>query len=120
MSFKNKLEYNKAPRHVAIIMDGNGRWAKQHKKDRIFGHYQGVNSVKSVVEGAVEVGIKYITLYAFSSENWNRPKEEVEGLMNLLMQGITDELVNLNEQNIRLLVIGQLDRLDAEIYMIRL
>ncbi len=116
MSFKNKLDQKKIPRHVAIIMDGNGRWAKQRNKDRIFGHYEGVNSVKSVVEGAVEVGVEYITLYAFSSENWNRPKEEVEALMNLLMQGITDELDNLNEQNIRLLVIGQLDRLDKKIY----
>ncbi len=116
MSYKQKLDPQKIPRHVAIIMDGNGRWAKLRNKDRIFGHREGVNSVKAVVEAAVEIGIEYLTIYAFSSENWQRPRDEVQALMRLLMQGISDELDNINKQNVRLKVIGQLDRLEPEVY----
>ncbi len=112
---KEKIDLNKLPQHVAIIMDGNGRWAKKRNKERVFGHREGVNSVKSVVEGAEELGIKYLTLYAFSSENWNRPREEVEALMDLLVQGIQDELDNIKERNIKISVIGDLSRLKPEV-----
>ncbi len=114
-SIKDKIDLNKVPQHVAIIMDGNGRWAKKRNKDRIFGHREGVNSAKAVVEAAGELGIKYLTLYAFSSENWSRPKEEVEALMSLLVQGIRDELDNFIEKNIRIQVIGDLSKLQTEV-----
>ena len=87
----------KVPQHIAIIMDGNGRWAKQQGENRIYGHYEGVNSVRDVVEGAGQVGVKYITLYAFSTENWNRPKEEVDALMELLVSTISMETPQLNK-----------------------
>jgi undecaprenyl diphosphate synthase len=96
------------PRHVAVIMDGNGRWAQKHGSERILGHRQGVNSVRSIVEGAGELGIEYLTLYAFSTENWDRPKEEVSALMVLLIDAIVQEIDNLNEKNVRMLVIGDL------------
>lgn len=114
-NFKEKIDLKKIPVHVAIIMDGNGRWAKQRNKDRFFGHREGVNSVKAVVEAAGELGIKYLTLYAFSSENWSRPKEEVELLMSLLVQGIRDELDNIIKQNIKIIVIGDLSKLKEEV-----
>lgn len=94
-------------------MDGNGRWAKQQGESRIHGHYEGVNSVRSVVEGAGEVGVKYITLYAFSTENWNRPKEEVDALMELLVSTISMETPELNKKNVRLQAIGNIDSLPA-------
>ncbi len=112
---KEKIDLNKLPRHVAIIMDGNGRWAKKRNKERVFGHREGVNSVKSVVEGAEELGIKYLTLYAFSSENWKRPKDEVEALMDLLVQGVKEELDNIKERNIKISVIGDLSRLKPQV-----
>ena len=90
------INKDKVPHHVAIIMDGNGRWAKQHGEDRIFGHHEGVNSVREVVEAAAEIGVKYLTLYAFSTENWNRPKEEVDALMELLVATISMETPHLN------------------------
>ena len=114
-NFKEKIDLKKIPVHVAIIMDGNGRWAKQRNKDRFFGHREGVDSVKAVVEAAGELGIKYLTLYAFSSENWSRPKEEVELLMSLLVQGIRDELDNIIKQNIKIIVIGDLSKLKEEV-----
>lgn len=98
MSLIEQIDKQKVPQHIAIIMDGNGRWAKQQGENRIYGHYEGVNSVRSVVEAAGEVGVKYITLYAFSTENWNRPKEEVDALMELLVSTISAETPQLNKK----------------------
>lgn len=106
MSLKDKLDSQRLPKHIAIIMDGNGRWAKEKGKDRLFGHYHGVESVRNIVEGCAELGIGYLTLYAFSTENWDRPKEEVTGLMELLVQTIKQEVATLNKNNIKLHVIG--------------
>jgi undecaprenyl diphosphate synthase len=114
MSLKDKLIAEKLPRHIAIIMDGNGRWAKEKGKDRLFGHYNGVESVRNIVEGCAELGIGYLTLYAFSTENWDRPKDEVTGLMELLVKTIRSEVATLNKNNIRLHVIGNIDLLPAE------
>ena len=111
MSVKEKLKKESLPRHVAIIMDGNGRWAKEKGKDRLFGHFSGVESVRNIVEGCAELEIQYLTLYAFSTENWDRPKDEVTGLMELLVQTIRKEVATLNKNNIRLFVIGNLDLL---------
>lgn len=111
MSLKNNIDLQKVPQHIAIIMDGNGRWAKQQGENRIYGHYEGVNSVRDVVEAAGEVGVKYITLYAFSTENWNRPKEEVDALMELLVSTISAETPQLNKKNVRLQAIGNLKSL---------
>ena len=113
MSLKEKLDPAKFPRHIAIIMDGNGRWAKEKGKDRLFGHYHGVESVRNIVEGCAELGIEYLTLYAFSTENWDRPKDEVTGLMELLVQTIKKEVSTLNKNNIRLHVIGNIKMLPA-------
>ena len=101
------------PRHIAIIMDGNGRWAREQGKDRLFGHYQGVESVRKVVEACAELGLGYLTLYAFSTENWERPKDEVVGLMELLVKTIRKEVETLNKNNIRLHVIGDTEMLPA-------
>jgi len=109
------LEINKIPVHVAIIMDGNGRWAELHGNDRIFGHRSGVDAVRSVVEGAGEIGIKYLTLYAFSTENWNRPKEEVDSLMGLLVHAIVAETDNLHKNNVSLHAIGNLKSMPEEV-----
>ena len=111
MSLKEKLIAEKLPRHIAIIMDGNGRWAKEKGKDRLFGHYSGVESVRNIVEGCAELQIGYLTLYAFSTENWDRPKDEVTGLMELLVKTIRTEVATLNKNNIRLHVIGNIDLL---------
>ena len=111
MSLKEKLDAKKLPKHIAIIMDGNGRWAKEKGEDRLFGHYSGVESVRNIVEGCAELGIKYLTLYAFSTENWDRPKDEVTGLMELLVQTIKQEVSTLNKNNIRLYVIGNIKML---------
>jgi undecaprenyl diphosphate synthase len=108
MDLKQSINKNNIPSHVAIIMDGNGRWAKQHGEDRIFGHHEGVNSVREVVEACGEIGVKYLTLYAFSTENWNRPKEEVDGLMELLVSTISMETPNLHKKGVRLQVIGDI------------
>lgn len=102
----NQLDKQRLPRHVAIIMDGNGRWAKEKGQDRLYGHFHGVESVRNVVEGAAELGIEYLTLYAFSTENWDRPQYEVTGLMELLIDTISKEVSTLNKNNIRLHVIG--------------
>ncbi len=114
MSVKDKLIAEKLPRHIAIIMDGNGRWAKEKGKNRLFGHYNGVESVRNIVEGCAELGIGYLTLYAFSTENWDRPKNEVTGLMELLVKTIHSEVATLNKNNIRLHVIGNIDLLPAD------
>lgn len=111
MNLIEQIDKQKVPQHIAIIMDGNGRWAKQQGENRIYGHYEGVNSVRSVVEAAGEVGVKYITLYAFSTENWNRPKEEVDALMELLVSTISAETPQLNKKNVRLQAIGNLKSL---------
>jgi undecaprenyl diphosphate synthase len=111
MSNKDKLIADKFPRHIAIIMDGNGRWAKEQGKDRLFGHYSGVESVRDIVEGCAELEIGYLTLYAFSTENWDRPKDEVTGLMELLVQTIRKEVATLNKNNIKLHVIGNIKML---------
>ncbi len=99
------------PKHIAIIMDGNGRWAKEQGQDRLFGHYHGVESVRNIVEGCAELGIGYLTLYAFSTENWDRPQHEVVGLMELLVSTIRGEVETLHKNNIRLHVIGELGML---------
>jgi undecaprenyl diphosphate synthase len=111
MSLLSQIDSKNVPQHIAIIMDGNGRWAKQQGESRIYGHYEGVNSVRDVVEGAALAGVKYLTLYAFSTENWNRPKEEVDALMELLVATISGEAPQLNKKNVRLLAIGNLNSL---------
>jgi undecaprenyl diphosphate synthase len=111
MDLKESINKDNIPKHIAIIMDGNGRWARRHDKDRIFGHHEGVNSVREIVEAAGEVGVKYITLYAFSTENWNRPKEEVDALMELLVATISLETANLHEKGVRLHAIGDIQSL---------
>jgi undecaprenyl diphosphate synthase len=111
MEFKSVLNKENLPSHVAIIMDGNGRWAKNHGKPRIFGHKKGVLSVRDVVEGAGEIGLKYLTLYAFSTENWNRPKMEIAALMQLLVNTISKEVKSLDKSNVKLLTIGDLKSL---------
>jgi undecaprenyl diphosphate synthase len=108
MSNKYQINLNKLPNHIAIIMDGNGRWAKGFGKFRIFGHHNGVKSVKTTVEAAAELGVKYVTLYTFSTENWNRPKTEVDGLMELLVETIKKETPTLQKNNIRLKAIGNI------------
>jgi len=110
-NFKKDINLNKLPAHIAIIMDGNGRWAKLQGAARIFGHQNGVKSVKETVEAAAELGIKYLTLYAFSTENWNRPGDEVSALMELLVKTIHAETPTLNKNNIRLLTIGDTNSL---------
>jgi undecaprenyl diphosphate synthase len=107
----NYLNKENLPSHIAIIMDGNGRWATKQGKERIFGHQNGSNSVKEVVEGCAEIGIKNLTLYAFSTENWKRPKLEVEMLMKLLVSSLRKELKTLTENNIRLNTIGNINAL---------
>lgn len=111
MGNKPLINTSELPKHIAIIMDGNGRWAKEHGKARIFGHKHGVRSVRDVVEGAGEIGLKYLTLYAFSTENWNRPKVEVAALMQLLVNTISNEVAELNKNNVRLLTIGDINSL---------
>ncbi len=102
------------PSHIAIIMDGNGRWAKEKGEDRLFGHLHGVESVRDIVEGCAELGIQYLTLYAFSTENWERPPYEVSGLMELLVDTIHKEVATLNKNNIRLHMIGDMEMLPEE------
>jgi undecaprenyl diphosphate synthase len=109
-----KLDLERLPKHIAIIMDGNGRWAKEQGQDRLFGHYHGVVSVRKVVEAATEIGIQYLTLYAFSTENWDRPQEEVSGLMTLFVDTIAKEVPDLHKNNIQLHFIGNLQMLPKE------
>lgn len=112
-SLKGRIDLQKLPRHIAIIMDGNGRWAKEKGQDRLYGHFHGVESVRDIVEGCAEIGIEYLTLYAFSTENWDRPEYEVSGLMELLVETIRKETETLNKNNIRLHVIGDTKMLPA-------
>lgn len=112
-SLKEQIDLQRLPAHIAIIMDGNGRWAKERGEDRLYGHYQGVESVRDIVEGCSELGVKYLTLYAFSTENWERPADEVTGLMELLLQTIKKETETLHKNNIRLHVIGELSKLPS-------
>jgi undecaprenyl diphosphate synthase len=116
MSLDSRINLQKLPKHVAIIMDGNGRWAKQQGEQRVFGHQNGVRSVKECTEAAAELGIEYLTMYAFSAENWNRPQEEVNALMSLLVSTINSELDTLNKNKIRLMAIGDLKSLPTECY----
>lgn len=108
MVLKESIDTKRLPRHIAIIMDGNGRWAQEKGQDRLFGHLHGVESVRNIVEGAAELGIEYLTLYAFSTENWDRPEYEVTGLMELLVDTIKKEVPTLNKNNIKLHVIGDI------------
>lgn len=111
MELKDTIDLDNLPRHIAIIMDGNGRWAKQKGKARVFGHKNGVQSVREVTEAGAELGIEYMTLYAFSTENWNRPKFEVTALMTLLVSTIRKEITTLNKNSIRLQTIGDVNML---------
>lgn len=108
---KSQINTEKLPRHIGIIMDGNGRWAKQHGKPRVFGHRNGVTSVRETTEAAAELGVEYLTLYAFSTENWSRPKIEVSALMRLLVETLAKEISTLHKNNIRLQAIGDLSKL---------
>jgi len=111
MALKDQIDLQHLPRHIAIIMDGNGRWAQEKGQDRLYGHFHGVESVRNIVEGCAELGVGYLTLYAFSTENWDRPQQEVTGLMELLVETIRKEVPTLNKNNIRLHVIGDMSML---------
>ncbi len=111
MSLADKIEQHRVPSHVAIIMDGNGRWAQSQGRERIFGHFNGVEAVRASLKAARRAGVKYLTLYAFSTENWNRPKEEVEALMNLLVHTIVSEMDELDRNEVRLHAIGDIENL---------
>ena len=104
---------NSIPLHVSMIMDGNGRWAKERGKERIYGHFEGVESVRACVEASVEAGVKYLSIYAFSEENWNRPQAEVDGLMELMVKAMAAEMEKLNNNGVRFMVIGNRDRLSS-------
>ena len=108
MSLKNNIDINRLPNHIAIIMDGNGRWAKNKGLDRILGHQEGVTSVKKAIETASNIGVKFLTLYTFSTENWNRPQEEVDALMELMVIAIKRELPEMMEEQVKLHVIGNI------------
>lgn len=116
MELKEKIDRNKLPQHVAVIMDGNGRWARKKGNQRIFGHQNGVKAVRETVEAAAELGIKFLTLYAFSTENWKRPQNEVNALMHLLISTLNTEIKTLQENNVRLLAIGDLDSLPVNVH----
>ena len=111
MSIQGEIDLKRLPKHIAIIMDGNGRWAEEKGEDRLYGHLHGVESVRNIVEGCAELGVEYLTLYAFSTENWDRPAYEVTGLMELLVDTIRKEVPTLNKNNIKLHVIGDLNML---------
>ena len=113
-SLKEHIDPNNLPQHIAVIMDGNGRWAKKKGAMRIFGHRNAVQAVKDVTEGCGELGIKYLTLYAFSTENWSRPKDEVDGLMELLVNTIKQEIKTLSDNNVRLITIGDTSQLPGD------
>ena len=106
---------NNVPVHVSLIMDGNGRWAKERGKERVYGHFEGVESVRACVEAAVETGVKYLSLYAFSEENWNRPQEEVDTLMGLMVKAMASEMDKLHQNGVRFMVIGNRGRLAPEL-----
>lgn len=113
-SFKEHIDRNNLPRHIAVIMDGNGRWAKKKGAMRIFGHRNAVQAVRDVTEGCGELGIRYLTLYAFSTENWSRPKEEIDGLMELLVNTLKQEINRLMENQVRLTTIGDTSHLPLD------
>lgn len=113
-SFKDHIDFNNLPQHIAVIMDGNGRWAKKKGAMRIFGHKNAVQAVRDVTEGCGELGIKYLTLYAFSTENWSRPKAEVEGLMELLVNTLKQEIGTLMENQVKLMTIGDISHLPKD------
>lgn len=115
MILKEQLDLNRLPRHIAVIMDGNGRWAKQKGNPRVFGHKNGVLAVRDTVEGAAELGIEYLTLYAFSTENWNRPRTEIDALMTLLVTTINKETKTLMENNVKLRSIGDLNSMPKSV-----
>ena len=115
MQLRKQIDENKLPSHVAIIMDGNGRWAQHRGLDRIFGHQQGVNAVREVIEAAAELKIRFLTLYAFSTENWGRPDEEVSALMGIMIQSLSNETETLLKNNISLKAIGDLNRLADDV-----
>ena len=115
MDYKTQINKETLPQHIAIIMDGNGRWALQQNKDRLEGHYKGVQVVRNIVETAGELGIKYLTLYVFSMENWSRPSTEVNALMSLLVKTLEKEIEMLQKNNVRLRLIGNLDRLPSAV-----
>jgi undecaprenyl diphosphate synthase len=112
---QEKINIEKLPSHVAIIMDGNGRWAQQRGLDRVFGHQQGVKALREVIEASAELGIKFLTLYAFSTENWGRPDDEVSALMGIMVQSLNDETSTLIRNNIQLKIIGDIDRMSDEV-----
>jgi undecaprenyl diphosphate synthase len=114
MGFQEQINTGKIPLHIAIIMDGNGRWAKQKGKLRVFGHQNAIKAVRDTTEGAAEIGVKFLTMYAFSTENWRRPKKEVDALMELLVHTIAKEKPTLNKNDIRLLAIGNLESLPPD------
>lgn len=115
MNLKDKINKDRLPKHIAIIMDGNGRWATKFGKNRMFGHKNGVKTVRKIVEASGEIGLKYLTLYTFSTENWNRPPKEISALMDLLVMTIHKELKDLNKNNVVIKVIGDIDRLNKKI-----
>ena len=114
LSLKEQIDTTRIPKHIAVIMDGNGRWARQQGEKRVFGHHHGVRAVRETTEGCAELGVGYLTLYAFSTENWNRPKEEVDALMELLVQTISAEIKTLMDNNISLKAIGDLNSLPTK------
>lgn len=116
MDWKSQIDLSRLPKHLAVIMDGNGRWAKKHGQHRVFGHRNGVKAVRETAEAAAELGINYVTLYAFSTENWGRPKFEVDALMTLLVTTLRKELRTLNDNNIKLQAIGDLKNLPKKCY----
>ncbi|HNR73168.1 MAG TPA: isoprenyl transferase [Cyclobacteriaceae bacterium] len=113
-SLRENIDFNNLPRHIAVIMDGNGRWAKRKGAARIFGHRNAIQAVKDVTEGCGELGVKYLTLYAFSTENWGRPKEEVDGLMELLVNTLKKEINTLHENQVKLRTIGDVSHLPVD------
>jgi undecaprenyl diphosphate synthase len=115
MELRKQINTERLPQHVAIIMDGNGRWARQRGLDRVFGHHQGVTSLREVIEAAAELKIGYLTLYAFSTENWGRPDEEVSALMGLMVESLNNETVTLIKNNISLRIIGDVERLSNDV-----
>ncbi len=115
MSLKKNINTNKLPVHIAIIMDGNGRWARLRGKERVFGHQQGVKALREVIECAAELGLRYLTLYAFSTENWGRPDDEISALMDIMVQSLNNETDTLIKNNIRLKAIGDVNRLAEDV-----
>jgi undecaprenyl diphosphate synthase len=115
LAYKDKIDKTRLPLHVAVIMDGNGRWAHRRGRERVYGHQQGVQAVRKVIEAAAETGIRYLTLYAFSTENWRRPDEEVSALMDLMITTLTNETETLLKNNIRLIVIGDSSRFSSAV-----